>query len=176
MSLYNSYDRTNFLGEVNTPLDTQMGVLTPAQQKAKILANLGIGVGGAIATGNIDSTGHVLSSSPSGGIGYETGSGGAVTQLTGRTTGVTLNTVTGAITLFAAAPSTVPTAFTLTNSAIAAGDVVVASVQSSNAANTYVVEVIATAAGSCKIAVFSQAGTTSDSPVLNFAVIKGSAS
>lgn len=41
MSLFNSYDRTNFLGEVNTPLETQgSGVLTPAQQRSKVLANL----------------------------------------------------------------------------------------------------------------------------------------
>lgn len=41
MSLFNSYDRTNFLGELNTPLESQgQGVFTPAQQRAKVLANL----------------------------------------------------------------------------------------------------------------------------------------
>lgn len=40
MSLYNSYDRQNFLGELNSPLDTQLGVLTPLTQKQKTLANL----------------------------------------------------------------------------------------------------------------------------------------
>jgi Na+-driven multidrug efflux pump len=34
------------------------------------------------------------------GIGYGTGGGGVVTQLTSRTTGVTLNTLSGQITLF----------------------------------------------------------------------------
>lgn len=40
MSLYNSYDRTAFLGELASPLDTQLGVLTPAQQRNKVLNNL----------------------------------------------------------------------------------------------------------------------------------------
>ena len=40
-----------------------------------------------------------------GSLGYTTGSGGAVTQATSRTTGVTLNKTNGAITLVSAAVS-----------------------------------------------------------------------
>lgn len=40
MSLFNSYDRSSFLGELLVPLDTQAGVLTPAQQQAKVQANI----------------------------------------------------------------------------------------------------------------------------------------
>lgn len=40
MSLYNSYDRSSFLGELNAPLDTQLGVLSPANQRQRVLQNL----------------------------------------------------------------------------------------------------------------------------------------
>lgn len=43
MSLFNSYDRTAFLGELLVPLDTQAGVLSAATQQSKARANLGIG-------------------------------------------------------------------------------------------------------------------------------------
>lgn len=112
----------------------------------------------------------------SGGFGYPTGAGvgAAVTQLTSRTTGVTLNNLTGAITLFAAAP-VVGTfvSFTVTNSTVAAVDVPHVSVKSGT--NTYIALVSAVAAGSFQITFESVAGTASDSPVINFAVIKGAA-
>jgi len=119
---------------------------------------------------------NAVTSTGQGGVGYATGAGGTVTQVTSRTTGVTLNKITGAITLFTAAPSTTPTAFTVTNSSVAATDVVVASVKSANAANTYVISVTAVAAGSFQLSVYSQSGTASDAPVINFLVIKGAAS
>lgn len=41
MSLFNSYDRTNFLGELNSPLESQgNGVYSPAVQRQKVLNNL----------------------------------------------------------------------------------------------------------------------------------------
>lgn len=40
MSLYNSFDRNQHLGELATPLDTQQGVLTPAQRRAATINNL----------------------------------------------------------------------------------------------------------------------------------------
>lgn len=41
MSLFNSYDRASFLGELNTPLDSQgQGVFSPATQRQKVLNNL----------------------------------------------------------------------------------------------------------------------------------------
>lgn len=42
MSLHNSFDRTKHLDELDEPLDTQEGVLTPAQRRARVVANLGI--------------------------------------------------------------------------------------------------------------------------------------
>ena len=104
-------------------------------------------------------------------IGYGSGSGGAVTQLTSRTTGVTLNKGAGAITLFTAAGSATPASFTVTNSAVAATDVINLSVKSATT-NKYVAIVTAVAAGSFEITFWAASGTTSDAPVFNFAVLK----
>jgi hypothetical protein len=108
-------------------------------------------------------------------FGYLTGAGGAVAQGTSRTTGVTSNTPTGAITLFSAAGSPTPTTFTVTNSTIAATDVVVLSVKS-GATNNYSFNVSAVAAGSFNITFWAQTGTAVDAPVVNFVVLKGAAS
>lgn len=108
-------------------------------------------------------------------FGYVAGAGGAVTQGTSRTTGVTLDRPTGAITLFSAAGSSTPTTFTVTNSAVAATDVVMLSVKS-GAANSYSFNVSAVAAGSFNITFWAQAGTATDAPVINFVVLKGAAS
>jgi hypothetical protein len=114
-----------------------------------------------------------------GGMGYVAGVGGAVTQITSKATGVTLNTITGAITTHNAALTTITTvSFVLTNNQIAATDVVAVNVKSGAvAAISYLVSVGAVAAGSCAINIYNTtAGTLSEALVLNFAVIKGAAS
>jgi hypothetical protein len=105
-----------------------------------------------------------------GGIGYGAGTGGAVTQATSRTTGVTVNKPSGAITLFTAAGSATPTTFTVTNSAVTATDVVNISIKS--ATNIYAAFVTATNNGSFNVTFYSLSGTASDAPVINFAVLK----
>lgn len=117
--------------------------------------------------------GTLVSSNPTGGIGYTTGAGGAVTQATSRTTGVTLNKITGAVTLVSAAGSASWQTFTLTDSAIAATDVVRVTQQSGT--DKYEIFVTNTAAGSCQITYATTGGTTTEQPVFNVAVIKGSA-
>ena len=111
----------------------------------------------------------------SNGLGYLTGAGGAVTQVTSRSTGVTLNTVSGQITLVSVTANTVPsiTNFTLTNSTIGANDTV--SVVVKSAANLYAVSVYALSAGQCSIVMqlLTAAGAVADVPVLQFNVIKG---
>lgn len=111
------------------------------------------------------------STSSSAGIGYATGAGGAVTQGTSRTTTVTLDKVCGAITLFSAAGSATPFSFTLSNSTIAATDVVVISQKSGT--DKYTTQVVSNVqAGSCVITLANASGTTTEQPVFNFAVIK----
>jgi len=116
-------------------------------------------------------TPRALTSTGTGGVGYATGAGGTVTQGTGRTTGVTLNKTTGAITLVSAAGSATPASFTVTNSTVAATDVVVVSQKSGT--DKYIIAVTAVAAGSFQITSYTTGGTTTEQPVFNFAVIKG---
>ena len=122
----------------------------------------------------IDSSGNVLVTNPAG-LGYGTGSGGTVTQATSRTTGVTINKPTGAITLFTTTGSATWQSFTVTNSAIAATDTVVLSIKS-GASNFYSFQVGAVGAGSFVVNFAAVSGTASDTPVINFAVIKGATS
>lgn len=115
-------------------------------------------------------------------LGYASGSGtaagGAVTQITSKATGVTLNKVCGQITMNGAAlAAAAEVAFTLTNSFIAATDVVIVSVASGGTSAAYLTSVTATAAGTCEITVSNaSAGSLSEAVVLNFAVIKSVAS
>lgn len=114
-------------------------------------------------------------------LGFAATAGGTVTQLTSRTTGVTLNKPTGEIVLFAGTiAGHEADEFTLTNSEIAANDVVVVCIKSGCAAGTrkyYQTQVVAVAAGSCVIAVGNIdngtiPATGTDTPVLQFVVIK----
>lgn len=78
--------------------------------------------------GKFDSTGNFLIVS-TGGIGYGTGSGGTVTQLTSKSTGVTLNKTNGAIAMNAASLAAGTTVgFTFTNSNIAFTDMLLTQV------------------------------------------------
>jgi hypothetical protein len=105
-----------------------------------------------------------------GGLGYSTGSGGAVTQATSRTTGVTLNKTNGAITLVSAAGLATYQSFTVTNSTVAATDTIILNQKSGT--DKYILLVTAVAAGSFQITFATTGGTTTEQPVFNFAVIK----
>ncbi len=126
-----------------------------------------------LSTNAVRATGGLLSYG--GGVGYTTGAGGTVTQATSKATGVTLNKTTGTITMNAAAlAATTSVGFTLTNSLIAATDVVLVSIKSGATADSYTVTVDAVAAGSCRISLRNvTAGSLSEAVVLSFAVIKG---
>lgn len=103
-------------------------------------------------------------------VGYGTGAGSTVTQITSRTTGVTINAYSGAITLVSAAGSTSWQSFTVTNSKVAATDTVI--VNQKSGTDLYRIHVTAVATGSFRITFATTAGTTTEQPVLNFAVIK----
>ena len=114
-------------------------------------------------------------SSGTDGIGYATGAGVAVTQPTSRTTPAptTGASKSGAVTLFTAAPVlNAYTSFTVPNTDIAVTDTVVLSVR--GATNTYLAFVTAiTAATSFEVTMVSVVGIASDTPILNFTIIKG---
>jgi hypothetical protein len=128
-----------------------------------------VGATTPVTTVQIASTGLTVIRDAAG-LGYGTGSGGAVTQATSRTTGVTLNKTNGAITLVSAAGTATWQSFTVTNSTVAATDVVILSQKSGT--DLYMLEVTAVAAGSFRISFATTGGTTTEQPVFNFAVIK----
>lgn len=110
-------------------------------------------------------------------FGYATGAGSTVTQTTSRATGVTINSLSGAITTdttsLAAEASAV---FVVTNNKVEIGDVVVLSVRSGQVALNTQCSVTAVAAGSFSITVVNNnaaAGTAETGAiVINFAIIK----
>lgn len=113
------------------------------------------------------------------GIGYAAGDGSTVTQATSRTTGVTINALTGAITtnntsLIAEASAD----FVVTNSKVAITDTVVVSIRSGVVGASTIVSVSAVADGSFSIRVHNGNGSGSAQEtgaiIINFAVIKGS--
>lgn len=108
------------------------------------------------------------------GIGYGKGAGSTVTQITSRTTGVTINSCSGAITLVSAAGSTTPATFTVTNSAVAATDTI--NINQKSGTDLYLLFITNVAAGSFKITSYTTGGTTTEQPVFNFTVLKGSTS
>jgi hypothetical protein len=141
----------------------------------KVLAITGsVGIGKTVPSVALDVVGGIASSGAAG-IGYSTGSGGTVTQLTNKSTGVTLNKTCGQITMSDSALSPAEeVSFTVTNSTVAATDSVIVNIGSGATVNTYLVSVQAVSPGSFTIIV-SNVSTTSRSEaiVLNFAVIKG---
>ena len=145
--------------------DTGTGTLVFSNTPTLVTPEIGAATGTSLtATGVIASTGTA-------GIGYATGAGGTVTQATSRTTGVTLDKITGAITLFSAAGTTAATTFTVTNSTVVATDVIILNQKSGT--DLYDLMVTAVAAGSFNITFRTTGGTTTEQPVFNFAVING---
>lgn len=131
---------------------------------------------GAFTT--VAASSSILSSGATNGIGYATGAGGSVTQLTSKATGVTLNKACGWIVMHnAALAANTTVTFTLTNSAISANtDVVVVNYRGATA-GAYSICVSDVAAGSCKISLRNESGgSLSEAVGVNFAVIKGVAS
>ena len=105
--------------------------------------------------------------------GYITGEGGTVTQATSKATAVTLNKKCGQITMNAAALAAATTVtFVLTNSTIAATDLLVLNHVSGGTAGAYLLNAQA-AAGSASVNVRNiTAASLSEAIVIGFAVIK----
>lgn len=123
----------------------------------------------------VAASGAVTSSGPTAGLGYATGAGGAVTQITSASTGVTLSKVTGQITTVAlTTAAAAEEVFTVTNTTVAATDVVVLTTTYAGA-GTPLVFCKKVAAGSFDISITNlHAASALDAlMVINFAVIKG---
>ena len=145
-------------GNISACTSTSMVMVTPV---------LGAATGTSVST-----TGNQVISNI-GKHGYAAGSGGTVTQVTSKATGVILNKSTGQITLDGAALSASTTvSFTLTNTVIEAGDILIMNHISAGTAGSYLLNA-QSAAGSASINVRNiSLGSLSEAIVIAFAVIK----
>jgi hypothetical protein len=157
-------------GNVQTVADNN-NTLTMAN-KTLTSPNIGVATGTSLAV-----TGALTSSSPSAGIGYATGAGGTVTQGTSKSTAVTMSPnpcLCGKITMHnEALAAGAEATFTVTDSAVAAADVVIVNIQSVGTTNAYLVSVSAVTAGTFTINISNvSAGSLSEALVLNFIILK----
>ena len=112
-------------------------------------------------------------------LGYSAAAQGTVTQLTDKSTGVTLNKSAGRITMNnAALAAGAAVSFTLTNSLISVNDTIVVCVSSNttgSAAGAYTTYVSYLAAGSALITLRNLTAATSysEAVIINFAIIHG---
>ena len=137
------------------------------------------GVAGAVQNSTIliDDNGNLLLTSGTGGLGYGTGSGGTVTQLTSKSTAVTLNKPSGRIILSNSAINSGSSVYFLfQNSIIEIKDTIkVTTVGASYiSVGAYSVKAEAVSTGQCYIVITNNTGITlSESVQLNFTVTKG---
>ena len=144
------------------------GSTNTVSNKTFVAPVLGVATGTSLAV-----TGLLTSSSPTAGIGYATGAGGAQTQATDKSTTVVSNTLTTAITMNAAQLNAgVTVAFTFTNSTISSTDTVICAHQSAGTSGAYTVNAFP-GTGSAVISVRNNtAGNLSEAIVLRVTVIK----
>ena len=109
-------------------------------------------------------------------IGYPVGTGGVVTQLTSKSTGVTLNKISGRITMNNAVLNrNLGVSFIMTNSFITTTDVVVANIAAGATPTAYALNVTVISAGSCSIHLHNLLNGTdlSEAVEINFIVLRG---
>jgi len=106
-------------------------------------------------------------------LGYTAAAQGSVTQLTSKSTAVTLNSSAGRITMNGAAlaGSTAET-FTLNNTLISTNDVLIVNVSAGGTAAAYTTYISSMSAGSAAVTLRNMtAGSLSEAVVINFALI-----
>jgi hypothetical protein len=138
--------------------------------KGNIMTSNTKSIGVAFEDQDIIGSNFVLSG---GELGYTEEASGTVTQLTDKSTGVTLNKSAGQITLNGAALANITNvSFTLTNSTISAKDVIILSVSSGATAGAYNCWISSKTTGSCVITIRNlSGGSLSEAFVINFAII-----
>lgn len=174
---------TSFDGTANITITAAAGTLTGTSLASGVTGSslTSFGASPTLTTPNIGvangtsltATGAIVSSGTAG-IGYTGGAGGTVTQITSKSTGVTLNKLCGLITLNSAAlASAAIVTFTVTNSTTAANDVIFTQHDSGGTVGAYTITANTPAAGSFKITVRNNtAGSLSEAIVIRYATIK----
>ena len=171
----------NVTGNINGGNIKSPGIMSAAGNVTggNVITNGALVTPGSTVNSNIDTTGNIsadgaggIVSTGAGKIGYS--AGGTVTQATSKSTGVTLNTVTGEITMNAASMSGDSTeTFTLTNSSIANTDIMILNQVGGGNVGLYSFNAVCSA-GSASIAVHNMTNTNrGDAIVIRYAVIKG---
>ena len=122
-------------------------------------------------TGNVTILGNL---EVSGTLGYQTGVGGSVVQLTDKTTSVTLDKPCGSIQLASQSIAAgAEVSFIFYNSYITDRDVVAVSIRSNASAGTYVAQCDLVDNGQCRISLSNiSSGPIDQQVVLNFVIIK----
>lgn len=122
-------------------------------------------------TGNVTILGNL---EVSGTLGYQTGVGGSVAQLTDKTTTVTLDKPCGSITMASGSIGAGDeVSFTMLNSYITDRDVVAVSIRSNASAGTYVAQCDQVDNGQCRISLSNiSSSPINQQVVLNFVIIK----
>lgn len=149
---------------------------TVGAQTTTALTNSGEIFTGSLASGIINGSGAILSSNNSSGIGYVSGAGGAVTQITNRSTAVTINTVAGQITTATNSLAALAVAtFTVTDSSVLPTDLILLSMEGGATDPKTSVRTATTSTGAFGIAVhnFDASTTETGAITINFAVLKG---
>jgi hypothetical protein len=108
-------------------------------------------------------------------IGYSAAAQGAVTQLTDKTTAVTLNKSAGRITMNnAALAGNTAVSFTLNNNLLSANDTVIVCISGGATTGAYTSYVTSLTTGSAILTLRNLTGTSySEAVILNYAVIHG---
>ena len=132
-----------------------------------------LSVTGNANVGNLFSSGAITSNSATAGVGYRAGAGGTITQNTSKSDPVTLDKITGEITMNNATLSGDTTvSFTMNNSTIAATDVIILNQVSDANIGLYSFNGKCNS-GNAVISVHNMTNTNrSDAIVIRFAVIK----
>jgi hypothetical protein len=124
----------------------------------------------------VTQSGKCLAVQPTAGLGYGPGAGGTVTQATSKTTAVTINKVTGVITMNNASMGANTTViFTVNNSTVNSGDTVQVST-GGGFSSDYRATACSVTSGSFKISLANIGTTQSEALTINFTVLRGASS
>jgi hypothetical protein len=114
-----------------------------------------------------------LTSSGSAGVGYSAGAGGTITQLTSKSTAVTINKISGQIIMDNAnLNNNTNVTFQVNNTTVSATDVPVVAISGGTSVN-YLISVLEVGSGFFKVTIRNVSGSTqNDALVINYAIIK----
>jgi hypothetical protein len=158
--------------------ETGTGASVFANTPSLVTPAIGAATGTSLTlTSFVSTPGNISNNGGTGRIGYATGAGGSVTQLTSKSTGVTLSKQSGQITMDGAALAASTTvSFTLTNTILQSTDVLILNHAGTGTAGAYLLNA-QVVGGSASINVRNVTlGALSEAIVIAFIIISGAVS